>query len=221
MKAFHEKLIEVLREARELLARPDNDFALSSWEDATAAIREIDDLVSRIESGDMPRPSDIEPLFLSSGPIQKVSVPSGWGQEFLTLADRFDVTIMKAYGVDSLLGDELAKDVSLWRQWQKDGVTESTPLAVDFFFYASDETAAQALADALGQAGMSKVAVCRSRTLWVFKGWTISAIEEGTWSLEKLQDHSRAFCDLAAKHRARYDGCGAMMPDNDAAKSVE
>lgn len=100
MNSKREKLIEILREARACLARPDNDFAWSSWEDAPAALREIDGIVSRIESGDMPKRADIEGLFLPTGPIQEVSLSSGWGQEFVELASRFDSAIEQAYGAD-------------------------------------------------------------------------------------------------------------------------
>ncbi|MBI5773727.1 MAG: ribonuclease E inhibitor RraB [Verrucomicrobia bacterium] len=215
MKATHHRLIEVLHEARKLLGRSGNNFSLASWEDATAAFREIDSLISRIESGELPNRTEIETLFLASGPIQRVSVPSDWGDEFLTLASRFDAAILKAYRVDSSLEGELAKDESLWQQWQESGVTENTTLSVDFFFHTTDETAAQKLADTLRQAGMSQIQICRTRTLWMFKKWEVSAVKKGTWSLEKLQDQTRAFCDLAAKLGIRYDGCGAMIPDNE------
>ena len=91
------QLIAVLREARECLARADNDFWWSSWEDASAAFREIDGLIARIESGDMPSRSDVEVLFLPTGPIQEVSFSSGWDYEFLALADRFDMALARAY----------------------------------------------------------------------------------------------------------------------------
>jgi hypothetical protein len=100
MNFKRQKLIEVLREARQFLSRPDNDFAWSSWEDAPAALGEIDGIITRIESGDMPKRSDIEVLFLPTGPIQEVSVSSGWGQEFCELATRFDTAIASAYGED-------------------------------------------------------------------------------------------------------------------------
>jgi len=100
MNSKREKLIEILREARAFLARPDNDFAWSSWEDAPAALREIDGIVSRIESADMPKRAAIEVLFLPTGPIQEVSLSSGWGQEFVELASRFDSAIEQAYGAD-------------------------------------------------------------------------------------------------------------------------
>ena len=92
MKSGHQRLVEVLREARQLLSRPDNDFGWSSWEDAAAALGEIDGIIARIESGDMPRR-----LFLPTGPIQEVSVSSGWGREFLDLASRFDRAVAMAY----------------------------------------------------------------------------------------------------------------------------
>jgi hypothetical protein len=97
MKSRHQRLVEVLREARQLLSRPDNEFAWSSWEDAAAALSEIDGIIAGIESGDMPRRSDIELLFLPTGPIQEVSVSSGWGREFLDLASRFDRAVAMAY----------------------------------------------------------------------------------------------------------------------------
>ena len=100
MNSKHQKLVEVLREARQFLSRPDNDFAWSSWDDAPAALREIDGIIARIESGNIPKRSDIELLFLPTGPIQEVSVSSGWGQEFVELASRFDAAIECAYGAD-------------------------------------------------------------------------------------------------------------------------
>jgi hypothetical protein len=98
----HKKLIAVLREAREYLARPDNDFAWSSWEDTAAALREIDSLIERIEAGHLPERSAVEVLFLPTGPIQEVSVSSGWGQAFLRVADRFDAAVETAYGTGVL-----------------------------------------------------------------------------------------------------------------------
>jgi len=94
-----QKLIAILRETRNFLARPENDFAWSSWKDAQAALREIDGLISRIESGNLPNRSEITFLFLPTSDIQEVSVSSGWGQEFLELANRLDVAVKKVYGI--------------------------------------------------------------------------------------------------------------------------
>lgn len=87
------QLVKVLREARELLSRPDNDFGWSSWNSASDALREIDDLIARIEAHAITPRQTLEILFLPAGPIQEVSVSSGWGKEFLALAERFDTAI--------------------------------------------------------------------------------------------------------------------------------
>ena len=85
-------LIAVMRDARDLLARPDNDFAWSSWEDREAALAEVDEHIATLERGSVP---DLSVLFLPTGPIQEVSLSSGWGSEFLSLAERFDREIAK------------------------------------------------------------------------------------------------------------------------------
>jgi len=86
-------VVDILRETRALLALPGNDFSWSSWIDADDALREIDALIALIESGAPWRPGGASILYAPTGPIQEVSLSSGWGDEFLTLADRFDEAI--------------------------------------------------------------------------------------------------------------------------------
>ena len=87
-----QNLIDVLLEIRQLLARPDNDFTWSSWIDQKAALKEIDDEISTLQRGTVP---DMAILFAPTGPIQEVSVSSGWGEEFLKLAERYDTEMAK------------------------------------------------------------------------------------------------------------------------------
>jgi hypothetical protein len=111
----------------------------------------------------------------------------------------------------SKLDDELAKDESLWRMWCEEGVTESTPLGVDVFFYAARKEAADHIAEALRKWGLTKIEVKSTRTLLIFRGWRISGVEEGTWSLQKLQDRTSRYERLAEICGATYDGCGALI----------
>ena len=92
MPASHQ-LIEILQEARALLALPDNDFSWSGWEDQEHALREFDDLVSQLKTGDLSRLLDLRVLFAPTGPMQVVSLSSGWGDEFLPVAGRFDAAL--------------------------------------------------------------------------------------------------------------------------------
>jgi hypothetical protein len=86
-------LTDVLREARALLARPGNDFAWSSWSNAADALREVDTLIRSLERGVPLSVFRVSVLFAPTGPIQEVSLSSGWGDQFLALAERWDVAL--------------------------------------------------------------------------------------------------------------------------------
>jgi len=83
-------LLDILSEVRTFLARPENDFGWSSWEDAEAALEEVDGLIASLRAGDLPDTLTMHVLFTVAGPIQEVSLNSGWGNRFLELAERFD-----------------------------------------------------------------------------------------------------------------------------------
>jgi hypothetical protein len=83
-------LISVLEEARELLAAADNNFAWSSWRDCNDALDEIDTILFELRSGILPSALTLNVLFAPTGPIQEVSLSSGWGDRFIELAKRFD-----------------------------------------------------------------------------------------------------------------------------------
>ena len=82
-----DKLISVIKETRKYLTREGNNFSWSSWNDREAALSEIDSILARLENGSVP---DIGVLFAPTGPIQEVSLSSGWSLDFLKLAERFD-----------------------------------------------------------------------------------------------------------------------------------
>lgn len=88
-----QELIAVLENARTLLALPDNEFLWSPWENAAEALQEIDTLLRELKQGVLPEKAVLEILFAPTGPIQEVSVSSGWAEEFLALAQRFDAAI--------------------------------------------------------------------------------------------------------------------------------
>lgn len=94
------KLLSVLEEARGLLAAADNDFSWSSWRDRNAALDEIDTILSELRSGILPSALTLNVLFAPTGPLQAVSLSSGWGDEFIALAERFD-DAMASHSVDA------------------------------------------------------------------------------------------------------------------------
>ena len=90
---MRDALLTTLRDTRLLLARPENDFTWSSWEDTDAALREIDALIALVSNGALPDRRQLAVLFAPTGPIQEVSVSSGWSEMFLELAERLDAVM--------------------------------------------------------------------------------------------------------------------------------
>jgi hypothetical protein len=83
-------MIEVLAASIELVSLEDNDFMWSSWEDAATAVQELESYLRLLESS---RPVNIERmsvLFAPTGPMQELSLSSGWGEPFIKLASYFD-----------------------------------------------------------------------------------------------------------------------------------
>jgi hypothetical protein len=60
-------LLKVLQQTRALLARPDNNFDWSSWENGEAALREIDALIASVCNGALPDPKQLALLFAPTG----------------------------------------------------------------------------------------------------------------------------------------------------------
>ncbi len=90
MDAKYDGLLRVLLQARAYLALEDNDFTWSSWEDQDAATAEIDELIRLLRQDILPATVELEVLFTVAGPIQEVSLSSGWSKQFLTIATEFD-----------------------------------------------------------------------------------------------------------------------------------
>jgi hypothetical protein len=83
-------LLAVMTEMRRLVALPDNDFAWSAWRDHQAALADMDWAIVALTQGAV---SNLSWLFAPTGPLQDVSLNSGWGAEFLALAARFDAAM--------------------------------------------------------------------------------------------------------------------------------
>jgi hypothetical protein len=89
-------LLQALEETRHLLAREGNDFAWSAWRDGEAALKEMDTMIECIRGGAVPDAIQLAVLFAPTGPVQEVSISSGWADAFLELADRVDEALRES-----------------------------------------------------------------------------------------------------------------------------
>lgn len=78
-----------MEEVRGLLSSEDNDFTWSSWDDRNAGLAELDEILFALRGGFEVPVHTLRVLFAPTGPIQEVSLSSGWGDAFIALADRF------------------------------------------------------------------------------------------------------------------------------------
>ncbi|MCQ4330979.1 hypothetical protein [Stutzerimonas stutzeri] len=83
-------LIHVLESAIELVSLPDNDFCWSYWESREEAKQEMLSLIASIKTGVLPEKVKISVLFAPTGPLQEVSMSSGWADAYLKVADKYD-----------------------------------------------------------------------------------------------------------------------------------
>jgi len=88
-----ERLADIFERARDLVARPSNDFAWSSWRDANDALEEIDGILAELRAGRMADRLTMSVLFAPTGPMQELALSSGWGNRFLQLAAEYDETM--------------------------------------------------------------------------------------------------------------------------------
>ena len=86
-------LVQVLKDTRAMLARPDNDFSWSRWNESEAAVAEIDDILRRIEAAETIKLEQLELLYAPTGSLQEVSINSDWEDTYLKLSSRFDRAI--------------------------------------------------------------------------------------------------------------------------------
>jgi len=83
-------LVHVLESAIELVSVPDNDFTWSYWENAEEATEELKKLLRLVEEGELPDRIQVAVIFAPTGPLQEVSLGSGWPEAFLVVAEKFD-----------------------------------------------------------------------------------------------------------------------------------
>jgi hypothetical protein len=78
-----------------LLSLPDVDVCWSSYDNALDAIEELKLLESRIISQDKNAVKRLLFLLAPTGALQEISISSGWGDEFLDIAEKIEEILNK------------------------------------------------------------------------------------------------------------------------------
>ena len=83
-------LVHVLESVIELVQIPGNEFCWSYWEGSEEATKEINKLLNMASSYSLPERVEVAVLFAPTGPLQEVSLSSGWAEPFLRVAEKYD-----------------------------------------------------------------------------------------------------------------------------------
>lgn len=73
----------------ELRSRP-QDTGWSSFDDENSLISEVERLASLVEEDEPSAPESLWLLFAPTGALQETALSSGWHDEYMALAQRFD-----------------------------------------------------------------------------------------------------------------------------------
>jgi hypothetical protein len=85
------ELEAIVQEVRARVAATKGDFMWTEWKDQAEALAELDEVLAELRNHRKPR--NLHVLLAATGSLQELSLSSGWSEEFLKLAARYDAVI--------------------------------------------------------------------------------------------------------------------------------
>jgi hypothetical protein len=86
-------LLSILEKAQKMVAIQSNMFIWTDWKNSQEAIDELQKIKQEIERDNYSSISALEIIFGPTGPMQELSIDSGWTNEFILLAEDIDKAI--------------------------------------------------------------------------------------------------------------------------------
>ena len=95
-ESIYQDIIDILDEIIYIIECNDTDVTWSGYDNVDEVIAELNDHKSRLARNDLSGRWRLELIFAPTGPLQEISISSGWDDRFLSLAKRFDDAMRKA-----------------------------------------------------------------------------------------------------------------------------
>jgi len=86
-------LIQLLLELKSLIARASADVTWSQYDNKEQVLQNIYSFIERVKQNDSSVIEEINIFFAPPGSFQEIAISSGWGDEYMKLAARFDEII--------------------------------------------------------------------------------------------------------------------------------
>lgn len=95
-----------------------------------------------------------------------------------------------------------------WNQLLQKGIAESTPIVIDLFFFANDETSALELAEILKNEMDVNSGYLEQEKIYAIE----AKAKPKTYNFPDLLRLVHQMCELAFNHRCKFDGWGVAIP---------
>ena len=87
------KAIEQISRLKNLLSLPTTDVVWSSYNSADEAIKDLEEIEKGLKNSDKNVVDRLCYLLSPTGSLQEISISSGWGYEFLDIADALEKAV--------------------------------------------------------------------------------------------------------------------------------
>jgi len=88
-------ILEQILRLKHLISQPDTDVLWSSYNSADEVIKKLESIEAGIKSRDISALDKIHFMLLPTGDLQEISISSGWGHEFLKIAETVDNALLE------------------------------------------------------------------------------------------------------------------------------
>lgn len=87
-----DEVVTVLADVLKIVESENQDvtWAGAWWDEPRDMVSDLRNHLARLRKGDTSRMAELRLLFLPTGPLQEVSISSGWSTRYLKLAAQFD-----------------------------------------------------------------------------------------------------------------------------------
>jgi hypothetical protein len=89
------EIIDILNEIIRIVRRSEIDVVWSGYDTTDDVLSDLTGHIGRLTNNDLSRRKELKILFAPTGPLQEIALSSGWGDQFLSIAERFDQEMKK------------------------------------------------------------------------------------------------------------------------------
>jgi hypothetical protein len=83
-------VIDILNEVIRIIESGEANVTWPGYGTVDDALLDLADHIDRLAQNDLSKRKELEILFAPTGALQEISLSSGWSEQFLSMAERFD-----------------------------------------------------------------------------------------------------------------------------------